>query len=1453
MMLKQFPWRNRSGRNVYRQWCYLLGFLFLTSTCVRTVTPEPQAGSLIDSLATPTVINMADLPDSSKPEIIRLTDRPRPVSMVATHALVQSFTNPVTGQVIPPAMQGKGSFTNYTLKDGLATELILCALTDRFGRLWFGTQTGVILYDGKSFTNFNTAHGIAGGAVWSILEDRNGALWFASMAGGVSRYDGRSITTFTTKDGLISNLVTSITEDQSGKIWIGTEGGRVSCYDGNAWTSFSLSGGFDFVWDILEDREGNMWFATTSNGVYKYAEVNGSRGQQISTHFTTDDGLVSNVGGSSIIEDNQGNLWFGSDGGISFYDGQSFKNLTTDDGLVHHYVNRILKDRDGNLWFATHGGVSFLDIHAFYNGEVQFVNFTLSNGLPHESISAMAEDQAGNLWFGTGAGISRYEGVAFTFFTDIIAPGIVEDASGNLWFGKNRYDGSSLVSLREMEHLLIRDVLTDRSGKLWFASFGGLLGYDGSTVTRFTDQQGLIGTRAWCLKEDRRGGLWIGTRSGVSYFDGTTFTNYGGDQGLHLEQTWRMYEDKAGHLWFGTWEGGGISCFDGNAFVNFTADQGLADNVIWSIEGDQQGNIWIGTQAGLSVIREENLLQIENYLRDPESVMGSIFENYSVRDGLPDNGIREILNDLEGNIVIGTNAGIAVLHEGIEALSNPDRIEVFNHNNGHHLSNINFGQSTLIKDNQGIIWIATESGKTGLVRFDYDKLKKNDQPPVVFLEKIKINDEQIAWNHLLSAQDLNQTRQLKSAMETEEAMIFGIPLSDRERVSLQAKFAAIQFDSIAPWYPVPQNLVLPFVFNNITFEFNAVIPARNHSVSYQYMLEGYDQGWRPVSDQSTVRYGNIAEGHYTFKLKVRSPDRVWSEPLLYTFTVLPPWWRTWWAYVLYVSGASILLYSVYRFQLSRKLAFSEIIHLKKLDELKTNLYTNITHEFRTPLTVILGMADRLRDHVQKGAYDQVEQTIKMIRHNGQNLLKLVNEMLDMAKLDNGGLELQLIQGDMVLFVKYVTDSFQSMASMAQVSLEVSSRIDALIMDFDTGKMTSILSNLISNAIKFTPQGGAIAVTLDKVMEKNIACLYLVVSDNGTGIVPSDLPHIFDRFYQADRSLTRKAEGTGIGLAYTRELINMMQGTIEVNSEPGKGSEFKVTIPVSNEAIKGEPSSIRKLSHENFPVVKGLIPPGSHVNMSDRPLVLIIEDNADVTQYLKWCLEDNYFPIHAPDGLIGVEMAYERIPDIIICDVMMPGRDGFEVCAVLKSDVRTDHIPIIMLTAKATSRDRLKGLSKGADAYLTKPFSQEELLTRLEQLILVRKRIFQKFERDGFAGIMHKRTDSPETKFLREVISIVQQHMGDRDFDADQLARKLFLSESQVYRKLKAVSGKSTAIFIRSVRLQKARELIITTDLSISQIAYEVGFNDPSWFSRAFKDEFGKTPTDLVKARSSDPS
>jgi signal transduction histidine kinase/ligand-binding sensor domain-containing protein/CheY-like chemotaxis protein len=1453
MMLKQFPWRNRSGRNVYRQWCYLLGFLFLTSTCVRTVTPEPQAGSLIDSLATPTVINMADLPDSSKPEIIRLTDRPRPVSMVATHALVQSFTNPVTGQVIPPAMQGKGSFTNYTLKDGLATELILCALTDRFGRLWFGTQTGVILYDGKSFTNFNTAHGIAGGAVWSILEDRNGALWFASMAGGVSRYDGRSITTFTTKDGLISNLVTSITEDQSGKIWIGTEGGRVSCYDGNAWTSFSLSGGFDFVWDILEDREGNMWFATTSNGVYKYAEVNGSRGQQISTHFTTDDGLVSNVGGSSIIEDNQGNLWFGSDGGISFYDGQSFKNLTTDDGLVHHYVNRILKDRDGNLWFATHGGVSFLDIHAFYNGEVQFVNFTLSNGLPHESISAMAEDQAGNLWFGTGAGISRYEGVAFTFFTDIIAPGIVEDASGNLWFGKNRYDGSSLVSLREMEHLLIRDVLTDRSGKLWFASFGGLLGYDGSTVTRFTDQQGLIGTRAWCLKEDRRGGLWIGTRSGVSYFDGTTFTNYGGDQGLHLEQTWRMYEDKAGHLWFGTWEGGGISCFDGNAFVNFTADQGLADNVIWSIEGDQQGNIWIGTQAGLSVIREENLLQIENYLRDPESVMGSIFENYSVRDGLPDNGIREILNDLEGNIVIGTNAGIAVLHEGIEALSNPDRIEVFNHNNGHHLSNINFGQSTLIKDNQGIIWIATESGKTGLVRFDYDKLKKNDQPPVVFLEKIKINDEQIAWNHLLSAQDLNQTRQLKSAMETEEAMIFGIPLSDRERVSLQAKFAAIQFDSIAPWYPVPQNLVLPFVFNNITFEFNAVIPARNHSVSYQYMLEGYDQGWRPVSDQSTVRYGNIAEGHYTFKLKVRSPDRVWSEPLLYTFTVLPPWWRTWWAYVLYVSGASILLYSVYRFQLSRKLAFSEIIHLKNLDELKTNLYTNITHEFRTPLTVILGMADQMRDHVQKGAYDQVEQTIKMIRHNGQNLLKLVNEMLDMAKLDSSGLELQLIQGDMVLFVKYVTDSFQSMASMAEVSLEVSSRIEELIMDFDTGKMTSILSNLISNAIKFTPQGGAVSVTLDKVMEKNSPCLYLVVSDNGTGIVPSELPHIFDRFYQADRSLTREAEGTGIGLAYTRELVNLMQGTIEVNSEPGKGSEFKVTIPVSNEAIKGEPSSIRKLSHENFPVVKGLIPPGSHVNMSDRPLVLIIEDNADVTQYLKWCLEDNYFPIHAPDGLIGVEMAYERIPDIIICDVMMPGRDGFEVCAMLKSDVRTDHIPIIMLTAKATSRDRLKGLSKGADAYLTKPFSQEELLTRLEQLILVRKRIFQKFERDGFAVIMHKRTDNPETKFLREVISIVQQHMGDSDFDADQLARKLFLSESQVYRKLKAISGKSTAIFIRSVRLQKARELIITTNLPISQVAYEVGFNDPSWFSRAFKDEFGKTPTDLVKARSSDPS
>jgi len=520
--------------------------------------------------------------------------------------------------------------------------------------------------------------------------------------------------------------------------------------------------------------------------------------------------------------------------------------------------------------------------------------------------------------------------------------------------------------------------------------------------------------------------------------------------------------------------------------------------------------------------------------------------------------------------------------------------------------------------------------------------------------------------------------------------------------------------------------------------------------------------------------------------------------------------------------------------------------LEQLNESKSRLYSNITHEFRTPLTVILGMAETLKTNVLEKRFEGAEKSLEMIRRNGKNLLQLVNELLDLAKVESGSMELNLVQTDAVPFVKYLSESFHSLAEAKNINLTVYSEIDALEMDIDVNKMASIISNLLSNAIKFTAANGKIIVHLNKITKEDNQLFSIKVQDNGLGLAEDDIAHLFDRFYQVDNEMSSKQEGTGIGLSLSKEFVELMNGTIGVESTLGKGSTFTVQIPVTNKAVKTEDAKITV----EPPIKKTGGGPKTEFSFFDEtstlPLALIIEDNEDVAHYLKTCLKGKYQTVHAINGDKGIEIAYEKIPDIIISDVMMPGKDGFEVCTTLKGNERTDHIPVILLTAKVTAEDRLKGLSHGADAYLAKPFNEKELFIRLDQLLLLRKKLVDKIQKDGLSTFLGKQEESPEIKFLQKVIQFINEDIGNAAFGAGDLADKLHLSESQIYRKLKAITDTSTAVFIRSIRLQKAKELIETTDKSISEIAYDTGFNDPSWFSRAFKEEFGFPPSDVSK-------
>jgi len=550
-----------------------------------------------------------------------------------------------------------------------------------------------------------------------------------------------------------------------------------------------------------------------------------------------------------------------------------------------------------------------------------------------------------------------------------------------------------------------------------------------------------------------------------------------------------------------------------------------------------------------------------------------------------------------------------------------------------------------------------------------------------------------------------------------------------------------------------------------------------------------------------------------------------------------------------IIGLLVLLFAIAYFVISRRMAASEKKRLNEVNQLKNALFTNITHEFRTPLTVIKGMTDTIKSNLKNNQHDDLENSLEIIDRNSDGLMHLINEMLDLAKIESGNMELNLVQVDIIAFTKYLTQSFHSLAEEKGINFSVHSDLEHLKMDIDVNKFTAIITNLLSNAIKFTAQNGEVIVYLNKIQDKNTDYFVYKVKDTGLGISKEEQFHIFDKFYQVDNSSSKLQKGTGIGLALVKDFVELMNGSIDVESKLGKRSVFSIKIPITNNANPVNDSElVSKTSISKANLTPLAFENNQSINMSDEslPLVLIVEDNNDVAHYIKTCLTENFQILYAPNGAIGIDMALEKIPDIIISDVMMPEKDGFEVCKHLKTDELTDHIPIIMLTAKATFEDRLTGLKHGADAYLTKPFKKAELLTRIEQLILLRKKMLSKFEKTGIENLLNKNVKNSETKFLDKIITVIHNNIVQADFGPLQLAQKSHFSESQLYRKLKATSGKSTAMFIRSIRLQKGRELIQTTDKTISEVAYDVGFNDPSYFSRAFKEEFGSAPSAFSK-------
>ena len=624
------------------------------------------------------------------------------------------------------------------------------------------------------------------------------------------------------------------------------------------------------------------------------------------------------------------------------------------------------------------------------------------------------------------------------------------------------------------------------------------------------------------------------------------------------------------------------------------------------------------------------------------------------------------------------------------------------------------------------------------------------------------------------------------------------------------------------------------------------LPDYSDKTFYSYRLLGFDDTWSQPTLSNTLKYTNLPAGSYTLELKAsQDPKMLVAEARYIHVLVHQVWYKTWWFLLLasIITACVVAFILRHFFQLERnKLQLQQerdkAVRLEELDEMKSRFYTNITHEFRTPLTVIMGIADNIRGHVREK---------DLIQRNSENLLRLINQLLDLSKSEYAHLQVQLKEGDIVVFLKYLTESFYSLANSKNIRLTFYSELDKLHYPYDEEKIQQIFYNLLSNAIKYTEEYGKVILHLKSEVVADRHLLQVKIKDTGIGIAADQLPHVFDRFYQADSSQTRKGEGTGVGLALTKELVHLLEGKIEMKSERGVGTEVTVQLPIPTQTDISIDQGIKiseNIEAESMTVTDQGRLEDQDIPSKNTPIILLIEDNEDVAAYVEMILSPKYDVYISTNGKKGVEKAIEIIPDIIISDVMMPVMDGYEVCHHLKQDSRTSHIPIIMLTAKATTEDRIDGLSQGADAYLVKPFNKQELLLTLDNMLdliqNLRSRVGQ-VNGEGSSTVINK-----ESTFVNGIMDIIHQHLDSHDLGVDLISKELGLSRSQVYRKLKAITGKSISQLISEARLDKAKELLSNQDLNISEVAYAVGYQDPSYFSRAFYKEYGKSPSDYRK-------
>lgn len=1378
------------------------------------------------------------------------------------------------------------SFSNINTEQGLSNNGVTCILQDHDGFLWFGTWDGLNKYDGKKIVVYkptrDLSKGLSNNNISCLFEDSNRWLWIGTKSNGLNRMNllnGQIENMSNRQYGIDANWITCVLEDNHKNIWVSTENGIYMEEAINRTKDVIrfrpiLTG--IYVADIKHDKYNNLWFSSY-NGLYYYSEKLREL-YSSSDYVKNSDVPLRNL--SSLEIDKQETIWISSlnDGLIkaSFKKNLSnnknkspelFANLSFEKINLDSYISadefkgitKLFIDSKNNLWIDLWGKGLLLWKDNFTRMEVYRHNVKSTSSLSNNYVLSVYEDQSGLIWVGSDdGGVNRINNNSNPFYrysdefgSDIGRLGpILETSDNKLYVGTrdaglfyshfnsstfktspdlkfNRFN-ISRTNIHSVSYREITALFEDSKQNLWIGTIVGLncipkterKSMSPVILKYFNDPNNklsLSDNNITHINEDKNGSLWVGTmtaglnrldsldRSGKPYFTRFAAGKNNKNKVSHFRIR-TLFVDKDKNLWVGTDDGlDRVTKNNKNGPVEFQAihsednRNGLSNNSIICITEAYNGDLWIGTTNGLSILKNA-----DKYKANPP------FYSLFMKDGLPNNFILSIQFDNKQQAWVTTNGGLVKI--------NPVDKVINQYNKSDGFLGSTFSEKSGFKNSQGLLFYGDLHG---LNIFDPQEISQPNYIPQVKI--VSYYTGAPALDNLLNPSAENS-------------------LINRDRLELTY---------------LERNFSIEFI------SFSYMSPEKNQ---YQYKLEGFDKTWINSGTRNIANYTNIPPGDYTFKVRGSNGNGVWNPAeAKITIKVSSPWWFSWYAFVTYIFFVFLLVYSLSRIsRLQMKLKHKTLIDKLELEKIegvnkaKLDFFTNISHDFRTPLTLILISLNQLKE--KAGQEWGKLKPVEMAEKNVNILLRLVNQIMDIRKIENRMMAAVPGKYDYIAFVRHIYDALIPLSGEKQIDYSFATEIEQIELYFDHSMMEKVYWNILSNAFSYTQIGGKIEIIIKQIptQQKTSGNLIQVdIKDNGPGISKDELQKIFDPFYQAGHKNSKKNRGTGLGLSIAKEMLELNFGRIFVDSIENNGTCFSIQLPVTNPELEKlyVPQDMMDDTTFNAKIYMGVtttnvlqVDTKLSKEVKDRPLLLIVEDNEDLRLSLRNSFSSDYKIELAEDGIEGIEIALETMPDIIVSDIVMPRMDGLKLCEKLKHDIKTSHIPIILLTAKASVEQQLEGLNTNADDYITKPFNLSILDARIKNLLRERKYLKARFKNAIEIDTKQLELSSIDQRFIDKAIRIIEKNLSDVEFSVDDFARELGMSRSSMYRKILAITGQSAKEFIRDFRIKKAAKLLKGGEFNVSEVAFEVGFISRSYFTKCFAEYFKMLPSKYAQTK-----